>query len=299
MRIETTKIAGLVLHFRTAAQTLACVKSMVDEGIRVIVIVDNSEDGGRSMGSMHAELESLRDMGLAFAIVTTGRNLGFAKGVNVGLARAADYGPGAVLLINSDARMVPGCLVGLLRALDRAPLVIPRVRVGAGAPESSLSGFYHRASGLLMRSGSSSACLQYPSGCCLLLRADIAGAPLLDEDFFFYGEDVKLGHELHGKGIEFAECRDAVIIHAGSGSARNGSFFYEYHINRGHWLLAVKLAGSSLECVAYTAMRCVTLPLRASIRCLRFRSLTPWHGLFAATLDVIRGRCRNFTPPAT
>lgn len=300
MRIETTrKVAGLVLHFRTETQTMDCVQSMVDEGIRIVVIVDNSEDEGRSAGRMRPELESLGGRGLQFQIVTAGRNLGFAKGVNAGLMRVADYRPDAVLLINSDARMVPGCLANLLRALDRAPLAIPRVRVSAGAADGSLSGWYHRASGLQMGSGSASTCLQYASGCCLLIRADIAGAPLLDEDFFFYGEDVKLGHDLRRKGIGFAECSEAVIIHAGSGSARNGSLFYEYHINRGHWLLAVKLAGSLLERVVYVAVRCITLPMRASIRCLRFRSLTPWRGLLAATLDVITGRRRDFTPPAS
>lgn len=299
MRIETTKVAGLVLHFRTETQTMDCVKSMVDEGIRIIVIVDNSEDEGRSVGRMWAALESLHRMGLALEIVTAGRNLGFAGGVNAGLARVANCQPDAVLLINSDARMTGGCLSSLLRMLDNAPLIFPRVREAIGAKESSLLGFYHRPSGLLMRSGLGGMCLQYPSGCCLLIRADIAGAPLLDEDFFFYGEDVKLGHDLRRKGIGFAECFEAVIIHAGSGSARNGSLFYEYHINRGHWLLAVKLAGSLLERVVYVAVRCITLPMRASIRCLRFRSLTPWRGLLAATLDVITGRRRDFTPPAS
>lgn len=121
----------------------------------------------------------------------------------------------------------------------------------------------------------------------------------MDEDFFFYCEDVSLGQDLLARGVEVIECQDAVIIHAGSGSARNGSLFYEYHINRGHWLLAAKLARSSLQRFVYIALRSVTLPARASIRCLRFRSLTPWRGLFAATLDVIKGQCRDLTPPAT
>jgi N-acetylglucosaminyl-diphospho-decaprenol L-rhamnosyltransferase len=299
MHIEASaNVGGLVLHFRTDMQTMECVRSMVDEGIRIVVIVDNSNDEGRSAGRMRPALERMSGIGLVFEIVSPGRNLGFARGVNAGLMRVVAYRPDAVLLINSDAKLESGSLANLLRALDRAPLAIPQVRGAAGAAEGSLSGWYHRASGLQLGAGSSSHCVHYPSGCCLMLRTDIARAPLLDEDFFFYGEDVELGHELGVRGIGFAECSDAVIIHAGAGSARNGSLFYEYHINRGHWLLAVKLAGRPLERVLYIALRCVTLPLRASIRCLRFRSLTPWRGLAAASLDLIRGRCRDLTPPA-
>lgn len=298
MRIETSKVMGLVLHFRTERQTLDCVKSIVDQGVRTIVIVDNSEDEGHSVKRMQAELENLRQGGVTLEIIATGRNLGFARGVNAGLSRVADFRPSAVLLINSDAQMNIGCLSSLLRVLDRYPLVLPRVR-DATEKVGSLLGCYHRASGLLMRFGSGRKCLQYPSGCCLLLRANLAISPLLDEDFFFYGEDVKLGHDLQGKGIEFAECPEAVIIHSGSGSARNGSLFYEYHINRGHWLLAVKLATGPLQRALYIAIRCITLPLRASVRCLRFRSLTPWRGLLAASLDMIKGQRRDLTPPST
>jgi hypothetical protein len=73
--------------------------------------------------------------------------------------------------------------------------------------------------------------------------------------------------------------------------------FYEYHINRSHWLLARKLARNPLERFVFVAARCITLPLRALIRSLRFRSLMAWRGLFAATADVLRGRCQSFTPP--
>lgn len=300
MRTEAGEnVVGLVLHFRTEKQTMDCVRSLFDEGVRIVVIVDNSEDEGRSVARMRPALERLSEIGLVFEIVSCGRNLGFARGVNAGLMRVSAYRADAVLLINSDARLEPGSLVSLLRALDRAPLAIPRVRGAVGTVAGSLSGRYHRALGLQFGPGSSTRCVHYPSGCCLMIRADMARAPLLDEDFFFYGEDVQLGHQLSSKGIGFAECSEAVVIHAGAGSARNGSPFYEYHINRGHWLLAAKLAGGPLERALYIALRCVTLPLRASIRCVRFRSLTPWRGLVAASTDLIKGRRRDLTPPAT
>jgi N-acetylglucosaminyl-diphospho-decaprenol L-rhamnosyltransferase len=133
MHIEASaNVGGLVLHFRTDMQTMECVRSMVDEGIRIVVIVDNSNDEGRSAGRMRPALERMSGIGLVFEIVSPGRNLGFARGVNAGLMRVVAYRPDAVLLINSDAKLESGSLANLLRALDRAPLAIPQVRGAAG-----------------------------------------------------------------------------------------------------------------------------------------------------------------------
>lgn len=288
-------VVGLTLHFRTPAQTLSCLRSLHAEGIRHAVVVDNSEDGGKSLVTMQAHLDELKASGLRIDVVTSERNLGFAQGVNAGLARAVAARASDILLINSDARLERGALAALVQGLSNAHVTMPLVRPQLGAPASSLFGFYQRMFALVLRKNQP-GCLRYPSGCCLLLRAEMARPPLFDKDFFFYGEDVMLGHNLRARGVDVVECPSAVIIHAGSASAQNGSLFYEYHLNRGHWLLARKLAKNRFEIVVFLAARCVTLPLRATVRSIRFRSLVAWKGVIAATLDVVRGRCRSFTP---
>lgn len=297
MCIDAKEVTGLVLHFRTPASTLACLRSMVSEGIRGVVLVDNSEDGGQSLVSMRVELERLRASGVAIDVLAPSRNLGFAKGMNAGWVRVRDRNARAVLLINSDAYIEQGGLSALLRCVENAAVVAPRTRTQAGAPDTSLFRFYQRASALNV-SMPWPGCIRYVSGCCLLMRSDEIDRSLFDEEFFFYGEDVMLSDTLRGRGVQPVECSEAVIVHAGSGSAKNGSLFYEYHINRGHWLLACKLARNEFERVAFVCIRCVTLPLRATARSVRFRSLAPWRALCVATLDVLRGRCRSFTPPA-
>lgn len=297
MLIEASEVAGLVLHFRTPESTAICIRSMVDEGVRRVVLIDNSEDAGVSLAEMHVGLEQLRDAGVTIAVVDKARNLGFSHGVNLGLAQPLVQDAAAVLLINSDARLEPGALACLLGGLGGAGVMIPRVRNTPGAPTVSLFGYYGMASATLARNPGRGR-LRFASGCCMLLRRDIVTRPFFDQDFFFYSEDAALGQLLAKRNIVVAEHIGAVILHAGSGSARNGSLFYEYHINRGHWLLAVKLANNRAQMALYSACRCVTLPLRASLRCLRFQSFVPWRGLLAASLDLLRGRVRNFTPPA-
>lgn len=298
MSLEAGKVAGLVLHFRTPESTLSCICSLFAEGVRSFVLVDNSEDGGVSLAEMGIGFDHLAEAGADVQVLISDKNLGFAKGVNTGLIYAIRNGAGAVLLINSDAQLEGGALASMIKSLENASVAVPRARRATGAVTTSLFGNYQRALALVLRSPWP-GCLTYPTGCCLLLRTSAASLPLFDEQFFFYGEDVLLGLEFQSKGLNVVECADATIIHAGSGSARNGSFFYEYHMNRGHWLLARKLAPNRFLWAGYVACRCLSLPLRAVIRSLRFRSITPWRALVVATLDVARNRCRTFTPAAS
>lgn len=293
--LSTTR--GLVLHFRTPGQTLACLQSLADEGVGVVVLVDNSEDAGQSIKAMQPGLDRLADAGLRLDVLRPEHNLGFAAGVGMGLKHASKNPPAPVLLINSDATLGRGALAAMATYLGDAACVALSARRSSNAPRSSPVVFYQRLFALYLRKpwvGSFS----YPSGCCLLIREDQVRPDLFDKDFFFYGEDVMLGFDLARRGVKVAECSGASVIHAGSASAKNGSMFYEYHMARAHWLLARKLARNAFERSLFVAARCVTLPLRACVRSMRGRSLTPWRGLFAATADVLRGRCRSFTPPA-
>jgi len=291
-------IAAVVLHFRTAECTLQCLRSLYREGVQCVVVVDNSEDEGRSVSHMRQGIDELKALGLHIKLITPSRNLGFAQGVNVALdvltfGRAID-----VLLINSDALLESGSLGHMVDELKNAGFVVPSVRVDSGAKTSSLVGYYQSMFALVLRNGHLGT-ICYPSGCCLLIRRDQIRRGLLDSDFFFYGEDVELGRKLQDSKVGFVECRDATVFHPGSVSAKNGSMFYEYHMNRGHWLLARKLARNRMQFVLFLFTRCVSLPLRATVRSLRFHSWVPWYALVAATVDVLRGYSRNLTPPAS
>jgi GT2 family glycosyltransferase len=290
-------IVGLVLHFRTPERTLTCLQSLADEGIGRVVLVDNSEDAGQSVQAMQPGLARLADAGLRVDVLQPARNLGFAAGVGLGLEHMSRYQRAPVLLINSDATLERGALTAMRGLLPQHGLVVPQLARQSGQPGVSAFAYYQCLTALILRSREPGTVV-HPSGCCLLIRTDQVRPDLFDADFFFYGEDVMLGCDLARRGVGVAECMDATVIHAGSGSAKNGSMFYEYHMVRAHWLLARKLARNGAEQALFVVTRCLTLPLRACVRSVRGRSLTPWRGLFAATADVLRGRCRGFTPPA-
>ncbi|MGH8378501.1 MAG: glycosyltransferase family 2 protein [Gammaproteobacteria bacterium] len=285
-----------MLHFRTPEITLACLHSLHDEGIRFVVLVDNSEDAGRSLTSMRPQLAALREAGLQVKIVEPERNLGFAAGVAAGIECLPDASPSHVLLINSDAQLAPHAMYHLREGLKQGGVAVPRLRSPRGEPLLAFA-YYDRCAALITQKPVF-APVRYPSGCCLLIHANQVRPDLFDNDFFFYGDDVMYGFDLARRGVPTVDCPDAVVEHAVSVSARNSSLFYEYHMNRSHWLLARKLSRNSLEYGVFIVVRCLVLPLRAALRSLRKRSLIPWYGLFAATSDVLHGRCRSFTPPA-
>lgn len=110
LRAETlTDIAVIIVHYDTPGLTAAAASALRADldrgGLRAeCVIVDN--------GNRAADTDVLR--GLGVPVVTSGRNLGYAGGVNFGAARTS-----APLLVamNPDVIVEPGCLPALCREL--------------------------------------------------------------------------------------------------------------------------------------------------------------------------------------
>ncbi|MGY1521299.1 glycosyltransferase family 2 protein [Luteimonas sp. A482] len=293
-----TEVTAIVLNFRTPEKTLECLRSLAQETIRHVVLVENSEDGGVSLSTMRPGIEGLKGEGVGIDIVDEGRNLGFAAGVNRALGLIRDRQGGDVLLLNSDARLEPGALCGLREALRAgadaaAPLVVSST-AGLSMPVSH----YHRCLGILTKDRLRGS-FPYITGACVLFAPGVARDGLFDEDFFFYGEDVMLGARMEREGKVCAVVSESRIVHEGAGSARNGSVFYEYHINRGHWLLALKLPTGRISLFLYLAGRLLFLPSRATVRSIRHGSLNPLKGFCMATSDLLSGIRRTLTPPAT
>lgn len=231
MTTKVQEVTGLILHFRTPKATIECIHSLAPEGIRRVVLVDNSEDGGQSLDAMTTPLTELHGQGMDIRVINFGCNLGFAKGVNVGLAQAVLGGASAILLINSDATVVTGSISQLTQGLETADVVIPRVRTEPGT-ETSLFGYYHTMAATLAKSPGARH-LKYASGCCMLIRSEVARGNIFDEDFFFYGEDVALANSHIKHGINVKEVSSALIVHAGSGSSKMAHSFMNITLTGG------------------------------------------------------------------
>lgn len=289
-------IIGLILHFRTPEKTLACLSSLQREGVFHAVVIDNSEDKGMSVATMRKGINTLESLGMKVKVLHSEYNLGFSKGIAYGQAYIAKHLSGHILIINSDATLGKNSITNMKKWLDKAPIVAPQIAQAERQPSSSAA-YYNPLFGLISFRPLPLS-IKYFSGCCLLIHKNIINQPLFDQDFFFYGEDTFLGFQLIKEKLTTVECQDAIIYHATSSSAKNGSIFYEYHMTRAHWLLAKKLSKNKYQHSLFIFARCFSLPARATIRSLRNRSLTPWKGLLIASRDIFLGKFNSLTPPA-
>jgi N-acetylglucosaminyl-diphospho-decaprenol L-rhamnosyltransferase len=252
--------------------------SLQADGVEQIVIWDNSADGGKSARILGETIRNDPGVNLCVSEI----NLGFAAGVNHGLAYCGVHFPDRwVLLINNDARVT----LGTTQKLSDALLTLPDAKLAFPSVDHAgkLLGraYYNRLLGLLSwtpRFGY----FPYASGCCMLVATDRVRLPLFDEAFFMYGEDCELGwrmSKMPGSGV-FVE--EAMVVHYGAASSGMGSEFYETRMVVAHLILARKLANSCGQAWFFLFGRAPILIARATLRSIRFRSTLPlrclWHG---------------------
>ena len=270
---------GLLLNYRDALRSVSSVRSLMANGAVGVVVWDNSADQGHSRAELLSEMEG--DERIHVHISPT--NLGFSAGVNRGLELCAQLYPGSrVLLINNDARLLPGGLEALVNVLEKHPE--SRIAFPAISHSGVVGGlsYYHKLTGIL--SGKPHpGCFPYASGCCMLLATDRLEVPLFDEEFFMYGEDAELGWRLHDKPGAMLFVDQVLVEHDGSASSGVGSAFYETHMVAAHLILVRKVSEKGAGRLVLYALRMPVLFMRACVRAKRFQSWVPlaalWHGI--------------------
>lgn len=273
---ERISVCAIVLDYFGADTTVACLTSLLDQGLDSVLVVDNSGDMQASTKLQEA-LAGFTHCKRPFAIhlMVNPANLGFGAGMNKALNWLENNQPHHYyLLINNDAKATPDMLPKLRQYMldhDDTALIAPMIDAGC----QMITGYwYHRLTGLIFSHPVIGA-FHYLSGCCLLVSRQIIGDGLFDEDFFMYAEDVELSWRLRQSGYNVVCVKQATVCHEGIGSSRQGSFFYEYHLVRGHFLLARKLARCAWQIPLYYCGRLLALSARAFLRAFRFRSIVP------------------------
>lgn len=268
--------AAITIHFRKPELTARCIDSLLADGWAPVLVWDNSADEGHSLQALAARYAGEPRVQL----VGNPTNLGFGKGMNAALAELGRRGhAGPVLLVNNDAEVLSGMRTALLAALPRdgavPALVAPRI-LQDGQVQEWL--YYQRWLALVTRRPLPGS-FAYLSGCCLLVRRADHAAPLFDEDFFMYGEDVELSWRWRRKGGALVLLEETWLHHAGSASSGQASVAYERFLVGSHWVLARKLAGARWEWLVMQTTKLPALIARACLRALRYRSLTPIRAL--------------------
>lgn len=239
-------IAVLIINYRTADATLACLESLLPElpDGTVVHLLDN--------GSGESDVSMLRDHVAQHAdrirFDASAQNLGFAAGMNRLITSAfADADVDQVLLLNSDTIATPGFITAMQAQLNverKVDMVAARLLHADRDEVESLGITIYRSTLASNRKREDEVLLGPTGGCALLTRRlldDLLAShgEWFDETFFCYAEDTDLMLRARWLGYDAAYAADAVVRHSGSlSSGGPDNTFVLYHgIRNSIWWL--------------------------------------------------------------
>jgi len=265
-----------ILNWNNWEDTLACVASLAaetgDSAMKAEVrIIDN----GSALDDYQQLERGAREQGIG--VTRLPDNLGFTGGHNTSIQFAIEHNFDYVWLLNNDATVKPGCLKGLVSAMEAekdlgavSPVILPE---GGGTPFAAWGGLHEwKTRSTIWFSSeqeSVSAHEQRPqdvfvAGTAILMRsAALQQTGGLDDRLFAYYDDSDIGVRLARKGWRSKVVFDAAVEHGWRSldqlpkhvfylMYRNEMIFWQTHMlaeYRG--LLAFKLVNQAI----YNAIR--------------------------------------------
>jgi GT2 family glycosyltransferase len=233
--------AAVLVNYNAGAELARALRSISDELVSHAwegVVVDNASTDG-STAAVEAFAANVR-------LVTNDTNVGFARGVNQGLAATrAPY----VLIMNPDCRLMAGAIGSLRNVFDshaQCAIVGPRILNPDGSVQGSARGDPDMLTGLFgrttmirriapflpiarrnvvvddaIRAGKESSVVDWLSGACMLAhREALQAVKGFDERFFLYWEDADVCRRLRARGYHVRYVPGATAIHRVGQSSR-------------------------------------------------------------------------------
>jgi GT2 family glycosyltransferase len=238
-------VSVVVVNWNGAPLLADCLGSLHEQSFRdfEVVFVDNGSTDG-SVTRARALLPDVR-------ILEVGRNVGFARGNNLGIREARGR---YLVLLNNDTALEPRFLEEIVLAAGPSPpvgMVAPKI-LSFFEPGviDSVGGLVLTPDGIGQGRGRGEVDHgQYdglrrvlcPSGCAALYRREMLDdIGLLAEEFFAYCEDSEIGLRATWAGWTAVAAPKAVVRHKYSASAGTYSPLKLRLVERNHYWLALR-----------------------------------------------------------
>jgi len=291
---------AIVLNYNNYIDTKQCIESLEQSlyPIEKIILIDN--------GSKNGSIERLQNDYLQnnkVYIIRNEDNLGFARGVNVGIQFALDLGAELFFLLNNDAIIDKECIKNLCAAIaedERIGIAGPRIFyyndpekiwqgggyfsfIKAGIINPEKNKLISHCSGKIRE-------VTFLTGCAMLVRREVfERIGLFDEDFFFYGEDVDFCLRARRAGFKLMYVPAAKVWHKIENIAKNRTLpFHLYHLARSHLFVIRKNFGTLYSCYALIVHLLLYTPYRMWQIAHGSRSWKAVIAWFKGTLDGLK-----------
>ena len=261
------RFAAVIVNYNGGSMLSECVRSCLGEGIppaRIVVVDNGSRDG--SAEDLGKQISGLR-------LILNRCNAGFARAANQGIRQAdAEF----VLLLNNDARLESGALRAFADGFDERPkLAIAggQLRYPDGRLQSAFAPLPSLAEELLPLPllrlftpnrfrrkvlKSEPIAVESVFGACFCVRAALLPRlGLLDEDYFFFFEEIEWCQRARHLGFEVWYLPAARAEHGGGATANRfrGSARVEYQRSKLTFFLKTRNRASYLVVSAFLVLR--------------------------------------------
>jgi N-acetylglucosaminyl-diphospho-decaprenol L-rhamnosyltransferase len=246
---RAASIAVIVVTYNSA-QLLADLIDSLPAGLMgcdwQLIIVDNA--------SADDTLAEANRLAPAATVVQTGRNAGYAAGINAGVAAAGAYD--YLLVLNPDVRLLPGCAAGLIQAAGQpgVGLAVPRLvdrrgnRIDTQRREPSIvrtladAALGARRAGRIGTLGETvsdeasylreTATAWAEGSTILITRACWLACGPWEESFFLYSEETEFALRARDRGYATWYTPQAQAIHLEGDSAQSPALWALLNLNR-------------------------------------------------------------------
>jgi GT2 family glycosyltransferase len=260
-----SRVAAVIVHWRDAEATRACVESVLGEPGVDVVVVDN----GAAI--------PVPDLDPGVRRVRSRENAGYAGGANLGVREALRGGADVILVLNDDVQVKPGAVRAALAVLDAEPRVAAvgaKVRAredptrlwlawGSVTYRQSLVAL-HGAGALDGPAFGRERDVEWIAGCAMWIRASaLASVGLFDEEFFAYHEEVDWCARARAAGWRVVYCPAAVVTHGGRGtSSERGAVRVRKYFTARNMILYARRHGNRIQRAKLACFLAATLPLQ-------------------------------------
>ena len=234
-------------------------------------------DNGSTDGSQDLVIEKFPYV----TLIENKKNLGFARGMNVGIKHALKNEVDYVFVLNNDMAIISrNLLEELVKTANsdkKIGIVVPKVMDYGDPSKVQFNGKIKHLSGFTME----------VSGCGFLAKKEVLeDVGLYDPIYFMYYEDLDLFFRVKKKGYRIVFVPSVKIKHKGFGTSNQFSFHHQYYHIRNNFLFLKRYYPKKMLFIVKGVSRNLLRSIRDCLRCYLNRNLK---GLLSSIRGTIKG----------